>query len=162
MKLKNRCAHCGCRYTPNPRIKNQSYCGKPGCQSARKAKWQGEKMESDPDYRMNQDECRESWLERRPDYWGQYRRNHPEYTQRNRDLQKNRDLKRRAVRLAKMDASKKEYVLKPGSYYVFPADPDLAKMDASIHKMTIIPESYMGQSESCKKGLDVPGRGRGV
>ena len=32
---KVRCAHCGCRFIPNPRIKNQRYCGSIQCQRAR-------------------------------------------------------------------------------------------------------------------------------
>ena len=46
---------------PNPRIKNQEYCGEKKCQRARKRKWQRRKMSSDQDYRLNQEAALAKW-----------------------------------------------------------------------------------------------------
>ena len=50
MKTENRCAHCRQVFVPNPRVKNQKYCGRQICQNARKAKWQRQKMALDSGY----------------------------------------------------------------------------------------------------------------
>ena len=154
MKSSNRCAHCRQILIPNPRVKNQEYCDRQMCQKARKAKWQRQKMASDSDYRLNQKDAQDQWREVHPDYWDKYRQSHPEYCERNRQLQKLRDAKRRAVRLAKMDALNQLKPVNPGTYYLVPLAPNLAKMDALAQRISIIPVSYKHHSPSCKKGLD--------
>ena len=39
----NKCVHCRRHFRPNPKIKNQSYCGRKECQRARKSKCSGRK-----------------------------------------------------------------------------------------------------------------------
>jgi hypothetical protein len=119
----------------NPRSKNQLYCGKKECQRARKRLWQKNKMATDPDYKANQRECNRAWREKNPHYWRGYRRNHPEYVQRNRLLQKARRGRRR---VAKMDASEKISFLKTGTYWLIPED-GVAKMDAFAGKVLLVP-----------------------
>lgn len=128
MKTIDQCAHCRQVFIPNPRVKHQEYCGHQICQKARKAKWQRQKMALDSDYRLNQKDAQQQWQEKHSGYWDKYRQSHPEYCQRNRQLQKLRDAKRRAVRLA--------------------------KMDALTQIIIIIPSSYKRHGPSCKKGLD--------
>ena len=130
MKPKLRCVHCRRRFIANPRVKNQKYCNRVPCQRARKTHWQRRKMATDADYRQNQKGSHRSWQLQHPDYWRQYRDDHPQYCERNRMLQKQRDAKRRAKHLA--------------------------KMDASIQKINVIPEAYDDFCVSCKKGLDRP------
>ena len=154
MKINNRCAHCRQAFVPNPRIKHQEYCGRQVCQNARKAKWQRQKMALDSDYQLNQKDAQHQWQEKNADYWDKYRQSHPEYCERNRQLQKLRDAKRRAQRLAKMDALSRFKPVNPGTYYLVPLGPDLAKMDALTQRITIIPSSYKSCDPSCKKGLD--------
>ena len=144
MDAKNRCAHCKRLYVPNPRARNQRYCGRDTCQRARKAKWQRDKLARDDDYRMGHEDAQQRWRKSHPDYWQQYREDHPEYRERNRRLQKQRDAKRRAKRLAKMDASAQAKPVKSGTYYLIPLCEDLAKMDASTQRITIISSSYRG------------------
>jgi hypothetical protein len=103
MRDQIRCVHCSCLFFPDPRAKNQRYCGKKNCQRARKRLWQKEKLARDPDYKLNQRDSNEQWRDRHPDYWKDYRLSKPEYTRRNRELQKVRD--GREIDLAKMDAS---------------------------------------------------------
>jgi len=156
MKTNDRCAHCRQVFIPNPRVKNQEYCARQICQNARKAKWQRQKMALDSDYRLNQKDAQHQWQEKNADYWDKYRQSNPQYCERNRQLQKLRDAKRRAQRLAKMDALSRFKPVNPGTYYLVPLEPDLAKMDALTQKITIIPSSYTSSDPSCKKGLDRP------
>lgn len=131
-----KCIHCGRLVPANPRVKHQRYCGAKGCQRARKAKWQREKLAADPDYRANQREAQQRWREANPAYWKNYRAGHPGYHLRNRLMQRKRDLSRRQDGLAKMDASNVSPRLGLGEYYLLPR---LAKMDASAQKVLLIP-----------------------
>ena len=47
------CTHCGRLFAPDPRVKNQRYCGEKDCQRVRKRKWQKEKLATDDDYKAN-------------------------------------------------------------------------------------------------------------
>lgn len=143
MKNQIRCAHCGCLFTPNPRVKNQRYCKRKVCQNARKRLWQRNKLANDPDYKQTQRESHRAWCNLNPHYWKDYRQKHPEYTRKNRELQKVRDRRRtpRPVDLAKMDALEAFSIVKKGTYYLLPDWINLAKMDASPQKVCLIPVS---------------------
>lgn len=130
---EKRCAHCGCPLDLNPRVKNQRYCGKKECQRARKRLWQKAKMATDPDYRANQQECNKAWRGRNPDYWRNYRKNHPRYVERNRLLQK----ARRRRHVAKMDASGPDLFVRTGTYWLIP-EKGVAKMDAFTRKVVLV------------------------
>lgn len=151
MELKKRCKNCRRVLPPNPHVKNYQYCNRKACQRARKARWQRKKMSSDPDYLKNQQESQQIWRSHNSDYWCGYRDTHDKYQDRNRQLQKVRDAKRRAKHLAKMDASDEKNDMMPGTYYLIPVQDDLAKMDASIRKIFIIPDSCLAKNGSCKK-----------
>ncbi len=77
MNRQIRCAHCRCRFVPNPRIKTQRFCSAKPCQLARKTQWQREKMATDPDYQANQRDGQSAWRKSHRDYWRQYRQEHP-------------------------------------------------------------------------------------
>lgn len=136
---KKSCCHCGNLFIPDPRQKDQRYCGEKACQRARKASWQREKMHSDPDYRANQKQSQESWLQANEGYWKRYREAHPEQAQRNRDLQRVRNRRCRFQRvgkmdtsmIAKMDASRSDKSSnRPWFSGPFWLVPEIAKMDA--------------------------------
>ena len=130
-----RCAHCRRLFEPNPRVKNQRYCGDKPCQRARKNSWQKQKLTSDSDYRANQRECDRQWRTRHPAFWRLYRTAHPRSTERNRLLQRHRNGKRRGV-IAKMDASRQVFPVIAGTYHLVP---EVAKMDALRQKVLLIP-----------------------
>ena len=143
MSQKIRCANADCRrfFSPNPRVKNQQYCNKEQCQRVRKNRWQRQKMKNNPQYRKDQKEGQQCWIEQNQDYWQQYRDQHPECVIRNRFLQKERDQKRRSKNLAKMDSLKPISPVKAGRYYIIPGTADLAKMDSLSHTYRLIPIS---------------------
>lgn len=101
------CACCGNLFEPRPQVPNQTFCFSPDCQRARKRQWQRAKLQSDPDYRINQRAAQQAWSQRNPDYWRGYRDAQPDYAQRNREQQRSRDASVRNqgsdVDLAKMD-----------------------------------------------------------
>jgi hypothetical protein len=130
-----RCKCCGKIVPANPRLKNQLYCSKPECQRERKRLWQNDKLKTDPDYRANQMDCKQRWIESRPDYWSKWRHAHDDYVRKNRE-------KTRLRRFAKMDSLKPKKELISGTYFLVSGDVDVsmfAKMDALPQKVTIIP-----------------------
>lgn len=143
MTQKIRCANPNCRrpFVPDPRVKNHRYCSRMECRRLRKRHWQSEKMKTDPDYRKNQQESQQCWIEQHRDYYRRYRAKNPQYVTRNRLLQKLRDQKRRDRSLAKMDTSKSRYPVIPGYYHLIPAKGDLAKMDSISPQYLLIPNT---------------------
>lgn len=132
-----RCSHCGRSVRPNPRLREQCYCGDRRCQRARKTLWQRQKMATDADYQANQRESQRRWLMRNRDYWRRYRSRHPGYLERNRLLQRWRNPKRRLLKgIAKMDAFRPLSPRKAKTYYLIP---QVAKMDALGQKVLLIP-----------------------
>ena len=140
MTERSRCAHCQRFFRPDPRIKEQRYCGREECQRARKALWQKRKMARDDDYRKNHREAQQAWAANNPDYWRRYRASHPEYRERNRRMQQERDARRRERDLAKMDASKGETQIDPDTYLLVPAS--LAKKDPSGQTVVVIAKGF--------------------
>ena len=91
------CLHC-CKSVPsNPRIKKQKYCSSRLCQNTRRRS-SGKKGSSSPsESRLLRKARNKRWRDTRPghEYQKQYRANHPEYVNRNRELQKERNIKRK-------------------------------------------------------------------
>jgi hypothetical protein len=90
------CCHCGGYFIPDLRQKHPRYCGKSGCQRARKTAWQREKIRGDPDYLANQKRRWQDWCKVHLDYWKACRQKHPEQAKRNQDLQRIRNIKHRS------------------------------------------------------------------
>ena len=134
---KVRCAHCGSRFVPNPRIRNQRYCGKIECQRARKTSWQRQKLATDPDYQANKQDSQRAWrietrvlakLEVTASGVCGTQPHTPERPQSPAQSE-----------VAKMDASEPLSEIKTGSYYVVPENVGMvAKMDASAPKVRLI------------------------
>ena len=126
MTQKVRCANPTCRrpFVPDPRVTNYWYCSRKVCRRFRKRSWQREEMKTDCDYRKNQQESHQCWMEQTRDYYQRYRAKNPQCVTRNRLLQKLRDQKRRDRSLAKMDPISPQYFLIPDT------SPLLAKKDS--------------------------------
>ena len=116
-----------------PRNKFQTFCSTPDCQRVRKALWQKQKLASDPDYKESQHLSNNKWLQNNPDYWKDYRGKNPKKADRNRFLQKIRNMKEqhpskslKTIGIAKMDARKTSLQSLSGLYWLVPT---VAKMD---------------------------------
>ena len=111
--MTRRCACCGKPFAPRPQVPDQAYCSDPDCQRARKRQWQRAKLQSDPDYRINQRAAQQAWSQRNPDYWRNHREAQPDHVPRDREQQRPRDQARNDD-LAKMDVCD----LPPGLYRI--------------------------------------------
>jgi len=102
--MEKTCLCCKKCFKPHPAVPDQEYCSDPDCQRARKRKWQKEKLANDSDYRANQAEAQRQWRGRNKEYWREYRRRNPAYTETNRIRQRERNRRRRSGSgIAKMD-----------------------------------------------------------
>jgi len=150
--MSKQCAACGQRFLPHPQVPNQTYCSAPECQRERRRRWQLEKRRTDPDYRDNQSRSHKDWAKDKPDYWGKYRDDHPDYTERNRKNQQKRNQKRQDVRIAKMDVSAPAFPLRSGRYRLTPmTDDGIAKMDACIVEITVLSSICADSAGDCKE-----------
>jgi hypothetical protein len=139
-------------FRPRPQVPAQRFCAAKACQRERKRRWQHARWASDPDYRWNQAQAQQSWGARHPEYWQVYRLGHPEYCERNREQQHERDRRRAQRRLAKMDAWTGESVIPSGTYQLTPVAPgNLAKMDAWMVEISLLSSRFDHSARSCKE-----------
>ena len=104
-RLTFRCSCCRRIKPRNPRARNQRYCGARPCQQARKNKWQRNKQQMDSDHKVNKEESQRTWRQQNPGYWKLYRKRNPEYCERNRELQRIRDMRRRLTNNSEINVS---------------------------------------------------------
>ena len=161
--MSHRCRCCGRRLKQRPQNRRQRYCSREVCQKQRRRQWRRAKLRADLDYRRNQHDSYQRWLEKRPEYWRDYRRRHPEYVERNRELQKARDrvkaelaaVTRTGAVLAKSDACPDKSDEISVVYELLPAKvAELAKSDASRRIFRLIPIRYsdfLANAPSCKE-----------
>ena len=81
-------------------------------------------------------DCHKQWIEQHPGYYRNYRKQNPDYCDRNRELQKKRDKKCRSKRSCKRDALKHFSDIKPGSYKLIPFN---RKRDTLEGQIVVIP-----------------------
>jgi hypothetical protein len=135
-------------FTVYAHVPNQQYCSEGICQNQRRQKWRKQKMASDKDYKANQCDAQKRWCGKNPDYWGRYRDEHPDYVQRNRQLQRLRNARRSADNrqcgpIAKRYALTEKKTDISGYYKMIPADEQLiAKSDVSVVKLELISVGY--------------------
>ena len=91
---QRRCVYCRRRFTPI-RNSNQHYCSKPPCQKKRRSKYQQVKLKKDIEYKETHCLSQKKWQKSHPEYWRNYRLNHPKYVVTNRSAQVIRDKNRR-------------------------------------------------------------------
>ena len=88
------CRHCGKILPRNPRLKkSQKYCSALSCQQARKNAWGRKEYRTNTSHRKKRLESQKACYAKRPGhaYQAAYREKHPEYDQRNRELQRKRN-----------------------------------------------------------------------
>jgi hypothetical protein len=97
---ERRCRYCQQVFQPSKFQPRQAVCGGAECQRKRRTDYHREKVVADPEYREACRDSRRKWRARHPGYWKQYREEHPEAAEHNRQQQKFRDRKRRLRNLA--------------------------------------------------------------
>lgn len=147
-----RCAFCGQAFRPRPQSPQQCSCAAPACQRERRRRWQQTKRQSDPDYHDNQARAQRAWRKRNPDYWREYRRTHPQYCERNRVQQHERNGRRRERLIAKMDVSTPVFPVPSGIYRISQAPTTgIAKMDAWTVEITLLSAPNDQSAGHCKE-----------
>jgi hypothetical protein len=92
------CLHCGRSLPSNLRLKiKQKYCADKECQNARIRRWKQRQYKKSRSYRNKSKEGQKVWRKKYPadQYQKEYREKHPDYLDRNRELQRERNKKRR-------------------------------------------------------------------
>lgn len=92
------CAHCGKTALQNIRLKKpQQYCSQSTCQKARRRTWKKRQYHENEQYRKRCLENQKKWRQSYPvdQYQIHYRDTHPDYVQKNRELQRQRNRCRR-------------------------------------------------------------------
>jgi hypothetical protein len=74
---------------------------RPECQRQRRTDYHRKKLATDPEYHQVALESQKQWRDEHPDYQKQRRRQNPQLVENNRQRQRQRDQKRRLVRLVK-------------------------------------------------------------
>lgn len=142
-----RCKHCRCLFEVCRKVKKHEYCKKAKCQRARKAAAQRRRMAEDSQYRQEQHTAQKDWRANNPDYWKRYRSSNLEYTEKNRELQRERNRRRGVPQavdpkndvIAKMAALSAKNTLFPGRYKMLPLSPTrVAKMTPIIVEIDVI------------------------
>lgn len=147
------CAACGGTFRARPQVPQQCYCSEKECQRERRRRWQRDKLKHDPDYQDNQARAQQAWGNRNPNYWREYREAHPEYAERNRIQQRERNPRPQKVAIAKMDASIPVIPLPSGIYRLSMIAPDdIAKMDVWIVEITAHTCQCVPHVEIAKRG----------
>jgi len=90
------CQNCNGSYQRNPRVKNQNYCSSRACQNTRRNLTNKARTKKSSACRLLQQARNKRWRDAFPahEYQKEYRKDHQDYVQRNRDLQKERNKKR--------------------------------------------------------------------
>jgi len=138
-----RCRHC--RKLRRKRTLDQRHCGASECQKARKNAWRREKYAQDFDYRANQRDSTNAWLEEQ----GGSAAYHRAYRRRRKKPSASRAASEQTPPLAvpplsaKRDAKFTESALPSGVYTLVPAQPvGSAKRDALLVEIAVVPRSY--------------------
>ena len=127
------CACCSQQFRPDPRVKNQTFCSAQNCQKERRKLWRQTKLITDPAYRDNKYRIQRNWLDRNPDYWREYRKQHAKKTN---------------VTFPEMPVTGKPI---SGLYYIrFVRNTKLAKSDAWIAEITPVCIESSRKVNACK------------
>jgi hypothetical protein len=149
---KKQCVACNQSFQPRPQVPDQSYCSAPECQRERRKQWHRQKLQTDPDYLHNQARAQKAWMRRNPDYWRKYRESHPEYVERNRVRQKQRNAKATGHSIAKMDVSVQETQLASGIYELrLVTNAGIAKMDVWTVEITVQSCNSLSRADIAKR-----------
>lgn len=126
-----KCLACGQYFKPWPQTPNQSYCSKPECQRERRRR---SKQKERLDSSQVADIQKQRGAAGNPGYWKAYRADNPDYVERNRHQQKQRNSRR-----PRLGETAKSGSLPPGRYLITQLDSDgIAKGDAWIVEIRVL------------------------
>jgi len=131
------CRYCQQIFQPSRYRPQQSVCSEPDCQRRRRSDYHRERIRRDSTYAEDVRASQKKWQQAHPDYWTQYRQQHPEAAERNRSRQRQRDQKRRLLNLAKNNLALDLKHEASEVWLVGPGMKDLAKNNLASAKVFI-------------------------
>jgi len=153
--VEGKCQYCGRSFLLSSRHPKQCTCNSKACRNVYKNQWRKEKIATDADHQANKRDSQKRWIQKHPGYWRTYRQNHREYTDRNREMQRQRNCGRKQPRdaapliaksdsvNAKSDLVKEQNALISGYYSLQRLDADMiAKSDLVIVQISSISGNY--------------------
>ena len=143
MRPSRSCRYCGESFQPSIYRPEQRVCSQPECQRQRRTDYHRQRIRNDAAYAEDVRVSQSKWRQANPDYWKQYRQQHPDTVDRNRKLQQQRDRKRRAANLAKMNLALDLKHAVSEVWFIGPVVKDLAKNNLAQSKVFI----YQGLAE---------------
>jgi hypothetical protein len=136
------CQNCGLEKPGNYRLVEQKYCSDLECQRARRREYQNNRRKEDAVYRQNETAYQNAW--RRSSsarYQRAYRDAHPDYVEKNRQQQRERNRKRRAQEMpeasaviVKMNSCSS---IKSGTYLLTPCQIKAAEMIVKMNSCVV-------------------------
>lgn len=149
--MSKRCKACGEDFRPHPQVPMQTYCSTSECQRERRRRSQQKKRLDDPNYLGNDSDYNKYWATKNLDYWKRYRESHPDYVDRNRQMQQNRNQKQRDAKIAKVDVSALNFSLPSGRYRLTPVTGhEIANEDSWIVEITALSAPCGFSRPDCK------------
>ena len=151
---ERRCRFCRQSFLPSKYRPGQLVCGSPDCQRRRRAEYHRQKIADDPDYRQVCRDSPQKWRSRHPDYWRQYRQQHPAVVERNREQQRVRDQRRRLRDLANNNSALDLKHSAGGVWLLGSGLQDLANNNpapAQVWVLEALPRRKPPASQSCKQ-----------
>ena len=151
---QRRCRYCERVFQPSKFQPAQSVCGDAACQRRRRADYHRQKIAADPEYRQVCLDSPQKWRSRNPDYWRQYREQHPQAVERNRQQQHVRDQKLRLRDLANNNSA---FDLKHSAAEIWLLGAGLQNLannnsvPAQVWILESLPPRKPAVSESCKQ-----------
>ena len=135
--MTRRCRYCQQPFQPSKFHSQQNVCSRPECQRQRRAEYHRRRIADDPEYAEIVRDSRRKWRERHPGYQRTYRQTHPSAVERNRDLQRRRDRRRRVQFLVKNNLALDLKRCSAEAWLVGPAVEDLVKNNLAPCQMFI-------------------------
>jgi len=152
--VQRRCRYCEQIFQTSKYQPGQLVCSGSDCQRRRRADYHRQKIAADPEYRQVCLDSPQKWRSRNPDYWRQYRAQHPAAVERNRRQQQVRDQKRRLCDLANNNSA---FDLKHSVAEIWLLGDGLRNLAnntsvlAQVWVLEPLPPRKPPQSESCKQ-----------
>ena len=131
------CCSCQQSFEPSKYRPDQSFCNQTDCQRQRRAEYHRRKIETDPVYAGVVNDSRKKWREAHPDYQKAYRLSHDAAVERNRQLQRQRDDKRRVQSLVKNNLALDLKRSTAGVWLIGPAALDLDRNNLASCQLLI-------------------------
>ena len=131
------CRYCQQSFEPSKFRPQQNVGSRPECQRRRRAEYHRGRIAADPVYAQIVGDSRQKWRESHPGYQKTYRQNHPSAAERNRELQRQRDARRRVQFLVKNNLALDLKHCAAEAWLVGPAVADLAKNNLAPCQMFI-------------------------